>query len=213
MTDSAPRVEVFYSYRSPYSYLAIARLRDWAVEDGIDLLVRPVLPFAVRSPEFFHNLNPLGPAYTRRDAQRMADFLGLPFEWPSPDPVVMSFDPIEIPEDQPYIHRLTRLGVEAGRLGNCLDFTYEVSSLIWSGGDWTAGDKLKNAAVRAGLDLPAMDAAIETDPELYIRLIAENQSAHLAAGHWGVPTMVYEGEPFFGQDRIEVLKWRVRECR
>jgi 2-hydroxychromene-2-carboxylate isomerase len=29
------------------------------------------------------------------------------------------------------------------------------------------------------------------------------------AGHWGVPTLVFEGEPFFGQDRIETLRWRL----
>ena len=33
-----------------------------------------------------------------------------------------------------------------------------------------------------------------------------------AAGHWGVPTMVYEGEPFFGQDRIETLRWRLEKA-
>ena len=32
-----------------------------------------------------------------------------------------------------------------------------------------------------------------------------------AAGHWGVPTMVFQGEPFFGQDRIDLLVWRFRQ--
>jgi hypothetical protein len=30
-----------------------------------------------------------------------------------------------------------------------------------------------------------------------------------ASGHWGVPTFVFENEPFFGQDRIELLIWRM----
>ena len=29
--------------------------------------------------------------------------------------------------------------------------------------------------------------------------------------HWGVPTMVFEGEPFFGQDKIELLLWRMQQ--
>jgi 2-hydroxychromene-2-carboxylate isomerase len=33
--------------------------------------------------------------------------------------------------------------------------------------------------------------------------------AHAASGHWGVPTFVFENEPFFGQDRIELLIWRM----
>lgn len=212
MTGSAPHVDVFYSYRSPYSYLAIGRLRDWAAEDGIDLIIRPVLPLAVRNPEFFHNMNPLGPEYTRRDVQRMADHLRLPYRWPEPDPVVMSFDPVSIPKEQPYIHRLTRLGIEAGRLGQSLESTYQVSSMIWSGAaeNWTKGDHLAEAVKSAGLSLGEMDASIDAEPEIYIEQIKENQDAQKASGHWGVPTMVFEGEPFFGQDRIEVLKWRVR---
>jgi len=31
------------------------------------------------------------------------------------------------------------------------------------------------------------------------------------AGHWGVPTRVFEGEPFFGEDRLDVLLWRLKQ--
>ena len=41
--------------------------------------------------------------------------------------------------------------------------------------------------------------------------VAANQAALEAAGHWGVPTMVFEGEPFFGQDRFDVLVWRLKQ--
>ena len=41
--------------------------------------------------------------------------------------------------------------------------------------------------------------------------IAANQDALEAAGHWGVPTLVFEGEPFFGQDRIEMAQWRMEQ--
>ena len=34
--------------------------------------------------------------------------------------------------------------------------------------------------------------------------VAANQAALEAAGHWGVPTLVFNGEPFFGQDRIDL---------
>ena len=39
--------------------------------------------------------------------------------------------------------------------------------------------------------------------------IEANHAALEEAGHWGVPTMVFEGEPFFGQDRIDTLRWRL----
>ena len=41
--------------------------------------------------------------------------------------------------------------------------------------------------------------------------MALNQDALEKAGHWGVPTLVFEGEPFFGQDRIEMVQWRMEQ--
>ncbi len=64
------------------------------------------------------------------------------------------------------------------------------------------------AAKRAGLDLASMDAAI-ADPSSHRAAIEEKQQALAAAGHWGVPTFVFEGEPFFGEDRIDTLRWRL----
>lgn len=210
-----PRVDVYYSFRSPYSYLALFRLLDWAEADDIDLTIRPVYPLAVRSRTFFKNINPLHPLYVYLDAVRLAEFHNIPFRFPDPDPVVMDMTTMEIPAEQPYIHRLTRLAVEAGRQGKANTFTREVGRLIWSGEarPWTAEGRLARAVAAAGLDLQEMDRAIEADPEKYEALITANQEDLKKAGHWGVPTMVYDGEPFFGQDRIDVLKWRVAQRR
>ena len=59
MTDDGPHVDLYYSYRSPYSYLAIDRLKRWAEDEGVRISVRPVLPLAIRSPDFFEKVNPL----------------------------------------------------------------------------------------------------------------------------------------------------------
>ena len=42
-------------------------------------------------------------------------------------------------------------------------------------------------------------------------VIEKNQADHNAVGHWGVPTCAFEGEPFFGQDRLDVLLWRLKQ--
>jgi 2-hydroxychromene-2-carboxylate isomerase len=42
-------------------------------------------------------------------------------------------------------------------------------------------------------------------------VIEQNQQDHEASGHWGVPTCSYQGEPFFGQDRLDVLLWRLKK--
>ena len=53
----------------------------------------------------------------------------------------------------------------------------------------------------------AMDAAIADGDHL--DAIERNHEELEAIGHWGVPTMALRGEPFFGQDRIETLRWRL----
>jgi 2-hydroxychromene-2-carboxylate isomerase len=127
---------------------------------------------------------------------------------PSPDPIVQNMETFEVAAEQPHIYRLTGLGVEAERRGKGIDFAYHVSHLIWSGEPgWNQGDRLAVAAAKSGLDLAEMEAAIAANNPMTD--IEANQLALEAAGGWGVPTMVFEGEPFFGQDRIDTLRWRL----
>jgi len=206
-------VDVFWSFRSPYSYLATSRLVRLAREKDVEIRVRPVLPIAIRTPEFFEKVNPLWPPYLLRDTARVAEREGLPYGWPRPDPVVQDFATRTIPKDQPYIHRLTRLGIEASARGRGLPFIDEVSRVIWGGtvDGWDQGSHLADASARAGLDLAELEAAVAADPAARDEQIEKNQADLEAAGHWGVPTMVFEGEPFFGQDRLDLLVWRLEQ--
>jgi len=206
-------VDVFWSFRSPYSYLATSRLADMQREFDVEFTVRPVYPIALRIPGFFKRANPLWVSYLLRDCARIAEMNGLPFAWPSPDPIVQDLTTMEIAPDQPYIHRLTRLGVAAARRGRGLAFVDEVSRMIFGGvKGWNEDARLSGAAARAGLDLAELDAAIAADPEGHEAEIERNETAQKAAGHWGVPLMVFRGEPFFGQDRLDVLLWRLQQA-
>ena len=64
---------------------------------------------------------------------------------------------------------------------------------------------------RSDLNLGKLDRAIKANAERYEATIAENELAQQGVGHWGVPLMVFDGEPFFGQDRFEALKWRMAQ--
>jgi len=206
-------IDVFWSFRSPYSYLVTPRLVRLAAQYDVEVNVRVVLPIAVRIPGFFDTVNPLWPPYVLRDTMRIAECEGIPYGWPRPDPIVQDFATREVATEQPYIHRLTRLGVAATERGRGLPFVAEVARVIW-GGDvdgWHEGSHLADAAARADLDLGELDAAIAADARRHDAVIAENQRALDAAGHWGVPTMVFAGEPFFGQDRTDLLVWRMRQ--
>jgi 2-hydroxychromene-2-carboxylate isomerase len=202
--------DLFWSFRSPYSYLVTPRLAELERDYDIKANVRPVYPIAVRIKGFFKQVNPMWPPYLMKDTHRVAEMHDMPYAWPSPDPIVMDIKTGEVPEAQPYIRRLTRLGVAAAEKGKGLDFLREVSTVIFGGTrDWHQGDHLKEATTRADLNLAELDREIQANPDHFEAVIAANEAAQNAAGHWGVPLMVFEGEPFFGQDRVDHLTWRM----
>ena len=207
MTHSA---DIFWSFRSPYSYLATRRYRALADEFDLILNLRPVYPLAIRQPDFFERNHPSWLRYLFTDVARLSQFLDIPFVLPRPDPIVQDIATRKIADEQPHIFRLTRMGQAAARRGRGLAFADVVSRLIWGGTQgWNEGDHLAGAADRAGLELAELEAEATREPEALDAEIAANQAALEAAGHWGVPTLVFEGEPFFGQDRIDLAVWRM----
>ncbi|MEX2239703.1 MAG: DsbA family protein [Burkholderiales bacterium] len=206
-------VDLYWSFRSPYSYLALSRVAQFAARYPVGWNVRVVYPLAIRKPGHFKGIHPLARPYFLRDCVRVAEYLGVPFARPQPDPIVQDPVTLEIAESQPYIYRLTLLGAEATLRGRVLPFVDQVSRLLWDGSvkGWNQGDHLARATARAGLDLEEMEQAIAAAPEPREALIESNQVAQQAAGHWGVPLFVFENEPFFGQDRMDVLMWRMQQ--
>lgn len=208
--------DLFFSFRSPYSYLAVGRYREMAETFDCEIALRPVYPLAIRQPDFFERNHPNWLGYTLRDVLRVAQFHAIPFGAPRPDPIKQDMITRQIADEQPYIHRITRLGQAAARRGADgrapLVFAHEAALLIWGGAEcWHEGDHLAGAAARAGFDLIQLDAEVAAEPEALDAEIAANQAALETAGHWGVPTLVYEGEPFFGQDRITMVQCRMEQ--
>ncbi len=203
--------DLFFSFRSPYSYLAIGRYRQLCADYDLTIALRVVWPIAIRDPSILFSGNPLQSRYIVLDAFRVAQMQGIALRWPRPDPVVQDFATREIAKEQPYIHRLCRLGQAAARRGLGLDFAAEVAPVIWNGEveGWHEGDHLADAAARAGLDFAELEAEAASEAAALDGEIENNHKALEEAGHWGVPTLVFEGEPFFGQDRIDVALWRM----
>ncbi len=206
-----PSIDLYGSFRSPYSYLATPGATKLARDFDVTIEFRPVLPLAVRDPDFFKPDNMKRARYIGIDWARRAEMLGMFHGWPSPDPIVQDMSSGSIAKDQPFIHRLTHLGVEAQRRGHGLPFAKEVSHVIFGGvPGWNEGSHLAEAADRAGLDLADMEKSLVETSD-HAAEVESNQRTLEEAGHWGVPTFVYNGEPFFGEDRIETLAWRLEQ--
>ncbi|MCV6613964.1 MAG: DsbA family protein [Cellvibrionaceae bacterium] len=203
-------IDLYFSFRSPYSYLCTPGALEIKKNYDVNIELRPVLPLAVREPNFFSPENLKRGAYILRDWPRRAEMLGLPHAWPQPDPIVQDMETFQAAEEQPYIFRLTYLGIEANRRGKGLEYAAEVSRVIFGGTvNWHQGEHLAQAAARAGLNLAEMEAAIAADEQSYTHEVAANQHKLESSGHWGVPTFVLDQEPFFGQDRIDSICWEL----
>lgn len=205
--------DYYFSFRSPYSYLSTPQVERLIERYDIAPRMRIVLPIALRIPGFFKSVNPLWPPYLLRDTFRIAEMHAIPYRWPRPDPIVMDIASGEVAPEQPYIRRVSRLGVAAERGGAGFAFVRRAAHAIWSGevDNWHEGDHLTRALTAAGLDALATERDVEERAADIDAEIANNEADQRAAGHWGVPLFVFNDEPFFGQDRLDHMLWRMRQ--
>ena len=205
--------DFYFSFRSPYSYLATPLIEALVAKYDAQPVMRIVRPIAVRIPGFFRQVNPLWPPYLAKDCKRIAEMNDIPYRWPRPDPIVQDRETREVAKEQPYIMRVSRLGVLAGECGKGWEFVCAAARMMWSGevDGWHEGERLAKCADAVGLDGAAMEAEVATHPLKLDKIIEANEEAQQKAGHWGVPLFVFEGEPFFGQDRIDHLEWRMKQ--
>src|SRR5258708_20313096 len=82
------QVDLFWSFRSPYSYLAAPRVVAIEAEYDVEFHVRPVYPLAVRDATFFQRVDPLFGPYLFRDPARISEHLKIPLGSPRPQPPV-----------------------------------------------------------------------------------------------------------------------------
>mgnify|MGYP000903558866 CR=1 FL=1 len=106
-------VDLFFSFRSPYSYLALPKTLRIVKQYDLVVNARPVYPLAVRVPGFFKKANPNFARYVFIDSIRVAQMENIPFRFPQPDPIDQNMMTLEVAAEQPRIKRLTRLGAAA----------------------------------------------------------------------------------------------------
>ncbi|MFY9237545.1 MAG: DsbA family protein [Roseovarius sp.] len=208
MSARHPRVEMWYSLQSNYCYFLIDRLLRLS-EAGVDVVIRPVLGLVLRMPEATRDRSAIERRYFDLDTKRTAEFLGLPHVYPDPSPIQFEPGTWIASADQPRVERLFTLFVGAIRAGKGLEFLDVLVRKLWDGSQpgWDQGTFLQDAMQALSLD---HDRVLADNPWDDVKQeLAANHEAMLDAGHWGVPLMVYKGEPFYGQDRFDQLLWRM----
>jgi 2-hydroxychromene-2-carboxylate isomerase len=183
-----PQVQFFFSFRSPYSYLAAPRAFALGDRYPIDIVYRGVIPMAMRG----QSVPQAKRLHTMRDTKREAIRLGMPFG--------RVHDPIG-----DGALRCLLVAQHAILVGREREFVLQASRGIWAEAVDVSSDRgLRKVSERAGLEWEACRAALE-DPALRAQVDVDTK-ALLDHGHWGVPVFVFGEQLFWGQDRIEDLE-------
>lgn len=179
----------FLSFRSPYTYIAAARVRHLAERRNARLVLRPVLPMVMRGLPVPMNKR----LYIVRDCKREAERLGIDFGRLR-DPVGAGVE-----RGLAVLHRAIALGKGpafaesflAGAFAEAVDATTDQGLLLLAG--------------RAGLS--SADVADALADESWRAVAEANRQELLQQGLWGVPSFRVAGlPPQWGQDRVWAIE-------
>jgi 2-hydroxychromene-2-carboxylate isomerase len=187
-----PVLEFWFSFRSPYSYLAIARTEELARQYNCELLIRPIMPMVARGLAMPRDKR----FYIVRDANREADRLGIPFG--------NIADPLGKGVENALA--VSKLAIERGK---GIEFLTSAARGAWSEArDLADYVDLREVVERSGLSWDDAKAALADESW---RVWATDNAADLdGAGLWGVPSWRVGDYTTWGQDRLPMLADRLR---
>lgn len=189
-------LEVFFSFRSPYSYLALMELPGLMARQSVELHLRPVLPMVRRGVP----LTPAKGRYILFDVAREAERLGIPF------------GRVRVPSPMDVEPALAYLAA-AGDVERALGFAGAVMR-AWcaKGRDITDETLLKRLAREAGLDEGACSHMLESGD--WRGPVEANAEALQGLGLWGVPSFRVGQRSTWGRDRLWLVeRWVAEESR
>ncbi len=186
------KVDFYFDYGSPASYLAYKRLPGIVERTGAEITYRPILLGGLLKAA--GNAAPTGvPAKATwffADLSRWAGRYGVPFQ-------KNPFFPINT------LH-LMRGAIAMRSAGRLLEYSDAVYKAIWADGENFGDPKVISTVLgSAGFDVAALFAC--EDPSVKAELKAETDRA-VARGVFGAPTFFVEGEQHFGQDRLDFVE-------
>ncbi|MDX2224561.1 MAG: 2-hydroxychromene-2-carboxylate isomerase [Rhodospirillaceae bacterium] len=195
-------IDFYFGIGSRYSYLAATQIDALAADCRATVRWRALhsgeLIARAGADPFRPDLRrgQYNPAYRTLDAQRWAAAYGVPYREPAWDAIDWQ--------------RLALACVAADRLGAGPEFAKEAFAACFAEGRASIDDAvLGRLAARASLDPRALVAAIDAPDTAVAHRRNLNDAA--AAGAFGVPTFVLDsGEMFWGQDRLTLLRHRLK---
>ncbi len=186
--DKQTPLVLYWSARSPYSYIALERAIMLCAHYKIPLMIKPVLPMMMRGM----NVPDTKKIYIFLDTKREASKLGLPYGCVA-DPLGAA------------VERCYSLVEYAKSENKYHDFLLSFAKGVNSQGIRAETDKgLKTIVTRCGLD---WNIAKHKLKDQNWRVLADkNLEEMYSVGCWGVPTICYRDYHFWGQDRFSIME-------
>lgn len=185
---AARDLEMFFSFRSPYSYIALARAYRLADHYKLNLILRPVLPMVMRGLSVPNAKK----FYILKDAAREAALQNVPFGFVC-DPVGSG------------VERCMALWPFAEKEGREREYFIAAGRCIWSQGiDVSSDAGLSQVCKEAGLDWNR--ARRWFDDNGWRDRAEQNRVDMMARGSWGVPTFSINQQTVWGQDRFAIIE-------
>ncbi len=198
MTMPAP-IDVWFDFASPYAYLVRRPMLGLAERYGRAIAWRPVILWAVLKEQSIVPVadSPVKWAYLVKDMRRSAAFHGLPFGNPRM--------PMSSHAAARFYYALTAARPEL--VEPLIDALFAAQMV--DNRPLSEPETLIATAARHGIDQAVAVDAIE-GPVGRERLAAAVAEA-VAAGVFGSPFVILDGEPFFGADRLPQIAWRLSQ--
>ncbi|WP_036170572.1 2-hydroxychromene-2-carboxylate isomerase [Massilia sp. 9096] len=191
-------IQYFFAPQSPYAYLGHQRLLRLAVQYGAMIEPKPFdlgqvfaqsggLPLAKRAPQ--------RQAYRLQELRRWSDHLGLP----------LNLQPKFMPVDQTAASLLLVAARELAGADQALELAGAIMRAVWvEEQDIADMGTLRSLAEDCGFDGAALLVAAATTDTQHIYQ-AFTQEA-IQGGVFGAPWYVIDGQPFWGQDRLDFIE-------
>ena len=195
--------DYFFTSASPFAYLGHSALMDMARKHDAQVAFRPVRladVFEVSGALALAKRPPVRQSYRFLELQRLAEMRGLPIN------IQPKFFPVD-----PALADLSIIAIiESGEDPSA--FMTGVFEAVWSREEDIADEaNIRAFLTESGFDADRMLEFARSDRAAAIR--AKNTSDAIAAGVVGAPAYVLNGEPFWGQDRIEYLDQALKSGR
>jgi carboxymethylenebutenolidase len=193
-------IDFYFACPSPWSYLAIEELKRIADAHGRTIAFKPI--DVGRSWREAGAGQPLG---NRPQVLQDYRLVELP-RWAAWRKVPLNPQPKHFPT--PFLMSSSVIIAARQEGADVYALTQALMRGCWADElDISDADTVSKIADGAGLDGAALLAAAEA-PAVADEMSANTDEA-LAAGAWSVPSFVVDGEVFFGQDRLEMIAWRL----